>query len=53
VEHKVAERLQWAKFGKERGNKPGPDRATTTVAENVVLKLTPGNKVLCFGFFEV
>jgi len=35
---------KWAKFGKERGNKEGPDRATTTVGENVVLKLTAGNK---------
>jgi len=44
VEHTVAERKKWAKFGKERGNKEGPDRATTTVGENVVLKLTAGNK---------
>ena len=41
----MAERKKWAKFGKERGNKEGPDRATTTVGENVVLKLTAGNKV--------
>jgi translation initiation factor 3 subunit G len=47
VEHAVAERKKWAKFGQEKGNKPGPDRATTTVAENVVLKLTAGNKVTC------
>lgn len=45
VEHTVAERKKWEKFGKERGNKEGPDRATTTVGENVVLKLTAGNKV--------
>lgn len=45
VEHTVAERKKWSKFGKERGNKEGPDRATTTVGENVVLKLTAGNKV--------
>ena len=45
VEHTVAERKKWLKFGKERGNKEGPDRATTTVGENVVLKLTAGNKV--------
>jgi translation initiation factor 3 subunit G len=44
VEHTVAERQKWAKFGKERGNKPGPDRATTTVGENVALKLSAGNK---------
>lgn len=45
VEHAVAERKKWPKFGKEKGNKEGPDRATTTVGENVVLKLTAGNKV--------
>ncbi|KAF5349150.1 hypothetical protein D9756_009473 [Leucocoprinus leucothites] len=44
VEHAVAERQKWAKFGQERGNKPGPDRATTTVGENVALKLSAGNK---------
>ncbi|KAI9511865.1 translation initiation factor 3, RNA-binding subunit [Russula earlei] len=44
VEHAVAERKTWAKFGLEKGNKPGPDRATTTVGETVYLKLTPGNK---------
>jgi len=45
VEHAVAERQKWAKFGQERGNKPGPDRATTTVGENIILKLSAGNKV--------
>ncbi|KAF8622983.1 hypothetical protein AX15_006581 [Amanita polypyramis BW_CC] len=44
VEHAVAERQKWAKFGKERGNNPGPDRATTTVGEEVSLKLSAGNK---------
>ncbi|KAI0065049.1 translation initiation factor 3 RNA-binding subunit [Artomyces pyxidatus] len=44
VEHAVAERKTWAKFGNEKGNKPGPDRATTTVGENVYLKLSAGNK---------
>ncbi|KAF7300668.1 Eukaryotic translation initiation factor 3 subunit G [Mycena chlorophos] len=44
VEHAVAERLKWAKFGKEKGNAKGPDRATTTVGENVVLKISAGNK---------
>lgn len=44
VEHAVAERKTWAKFGHEKGNKPGPDRATTTVGENVTLKLSAGNK---------
>ncbi|KAG6879861.1 hypothetical protein C0992_010530 [Termitomyces sp. T32_za158] len=35
VEHAVAERQKWTKFGAEKGNKAGPDRATTTVGENV------------------
>ncbi|KIK79773.1 hypothetical protein PAXRUDRAFT_36356 [Paxillus rubicundulus Ve08.2h10] len=47
VEHTVAERKKWPKFGQERGNKEGPDRATTTVGENVVLKMTAGNNVVC------
>lgn len=46
VDHAVAERKNWAKFGQEKGNKPGPDRATTTVGENIVLRLSAGNKVL-------
>ncbi|CAA7268650.1 unnamed protein product [Cyclocybe aegerita] len=44
VDHAVAERQKWAKFGAEKGNKPGPDRATTTVGENVSLKMSAGNK---------
>ncbi|KIM38380.1 hypothetical protein M413DRAFT_30212 [Hebeloma cylindrosporum] len=44
VDIAVAERQKWAKFGQEKGSKPGPDRATTTVGENVTLKLTAGNK---------
>lgn len=44
VEHEVAERKTWAKFGAERGNKPGPDRSTTTIGEEVFLKLSAGNK---------
>ncbi|KAI0746600.1 translation initiation factor 3, RNA-binding subunit [Daedaleopsis nitida] len=44
VDHTVAERKTWAKFGQEKSNKPGPDRATTTVGENVFLKLSAGNK---------
>ncbi|KAK4052650.1 translation initiation factor eIF3 subunit g [Microbotryomycetes sp. JL221] len=42
VNHVVAERMGWAKFGAEKGKKPGPDTATTTVGENVRLKLTVG-----------
>ncbi|PSR87353.1 hypothetical protein PHLCEN_2v5170 [Hermanssonia centrifuga] len=44
VDHSVAERQHWSKFGQEKGNKAGPDRATTTVGENVALKLSAGNK---------
>ncbi|KAH9918722.1 translation initiation factor 3, RNA-binding subunit [Epithele typhae] len=44
VDHSVAERKMWSKFGQEKGNKPGPDRATTTVGEELLLKLSPGNK---------
>ncbi|KZV76620.1 translation initiation factor 3, RNA-binding subunit [Peniophora sp. CONT] len=44
VPHAVAERQSWAKFGEEKGHKPGPDNATTTIGENVYLKLSAGNK---------
>ncbi|CAE6428294.1 unnamed protein product [Rhizoctonia solani] len=44
VDHATAERKQWVKFGNEKGNKPGPDRATTTVGEALALKLTAGPK---------
>ncbi|KAB5589484.1 Eukaryotic translation initiation factor 3 subunit G [Ceratobasidium theobromae] len=44
VDHATAERKLWVKFGNERGNKPGPDRATTTVGEALGLKLSAGPK---------
>jgi translation initiation factor 3 subunit G len=44
VERAVAERKQWSKFGAEKGKKSGPDRATTTVGENIGLKISAGNK---------
>ncbi|KAJ7136134.1 eukaryotic translation initiation factor 3 subunit G-domain-containing protein [Mycena epipterygia] len=44
VDHTVAERLKWEKFGAEQGKTRGPDRATTTVGENVTLKISAGNK---------
>ncbi|KAG7096400.1 hypothetical protein E1B28_003843 [Marasmius oreades] len=45
VDHQVAERAKWAKFGAEKGKPRGPDTATTTVGENVTLVLTAGNNV--------
>ena len=45
VEHAVAERKNWPKFGAEKGNKPGPDRSTTTVGEEVHLRISVGNKL--------
>ncbi|KAG8980539.1 translation initiation factor eIF3 subunit g, partial [Tulasnella sp. 427] len=38
----VAARKNWAKFGADRGKPTGPDRATTTVGENVGLKIIAG-----------
>ena len=34
----VAERREWAKFGKEEGNPRGPDTSTTTIGENMLFK---------------
>ncbi|KAI8336129.1 eukaryotic translation initiation factor 3 subunit G-domain-containing protein [Chlamydoabsidia padenii] len=39
VNKSVAQRKKWAKFGEEQGNKPGPDMSTTTIGENIPLKL--------------
>ncbi|KAI9313922.1 eukaryotic translation initiation factor 3 subunit G-domain-containing protein [Dichotomocladium elegans] len=39
VNKAVAQRKKWAKFGEEEGNKPGPDLSTTTIGENIPLKL--------------
>ncbi|KAF7729219.1 translation initiation factor eIF3 subunit g [Apophysomyces ossiformis] len=39
VNKAVAQRKKWSKFGEEEGNKPGPDMATTTIGENIPLKL--------------
>lgn len=52
VAPQIAQRQKWAKFGAERGSKPGPDRATTTVGENVALKLSVGNKVRLQSFIS-
>ncbi|GAA6023133.1 hypothetical protein JCM10207_005735 [Rhodosporidiobolus poonsookiae] len=42
VNHVVAERMGWAKFGQEKGRAPGPHSSTTTVGENVRLKIQAG-----------
>ncbi|KAI7907748.1 eukaryotic translation initiation factor 3 subunit G-domain-containing protein [Cokeromyces recurvatus] len=39
VNKAVAQRKKWAKFGEEKGKKPGPDLSTTTIGENIPLKL--------------
>lgn len=41
VNHVVAERMGWTKFGQEKGAASGPG-ATTTVGENVRLRIHPG-----------
>ncbi|ODQ56521.1 eIF-3 RNA-binding subunit [Saitoella complicata NRRL Y-17804] len=41
----VADRKSWTKFGAEKGKKAGPDHSTTTVGENIYLKLSVGSKV--------
>lgn len=44
VDPTVAARKAWPKFGNDKGKPPGPDRATTTVGENVHLKLLAGGQ---------
>ncbi|KAG1146055.1 hypothetical protein G6F37_002987 [Rhizopus arrhizus] len=39
VNKAVAQRKKWVKFGEEEGRKPGPDLSTTTIGENIPLKL--------------
>lgn len=39
VEHAVAERKKWTKYGLERGKAPGPNFTTTNVGENISFKL--------------
>lgn len=40
VNPRVAERREWTKFGKEKGNPKGPDISTTTIGENMLFKPT-------------
>ncbi|KAK0555258.1 translation initiation factor eIF3 subunit g [Tilletia horrida] len=42
VNAEVAERKQWAKFGQEKGRPAGPHSSTTTVGENIQIKLNVG-----------
>ncbi|KAK3815931.1 MAG: eukaryotic translation initiation factor 3 subunit G-domain-containing protein [Linnemannia elongata] len=46
VNKAVAARKKWPKFGKERGNKPGPDPATTNVGDNIKLKLSSTGQIV-------
>ncbi|KAI9267357.1 eukaryotic translation initiation factor 3 subunit G-domain-containing protein [Sporodiniella umbellata] len=39
VNKAVAQRKRWSKFGQEEGRKAGPDLSTTTIGENIPLKL--------------
>ncbi|RCH96601.1 translation initiation factor eIF3 subunit g [Rhizopus stolonifer] len=39
VNKAVAQRKKWTKFGEEEGRKAGPDLSTTTIGENIPLKL--------------
>ncbi|CAG8594033.1 10766_t:CDS:2 [Acaulospora morrowiae] len=44
VNKPVAERKKWAKFGEERGKKVGPDLSTTSIGEQIYLKLSSTGK---------
>ncbi|KAG0224739.1 translation initiation factor eIF3 subunit g [Mortierella sp. GBA43] len=46
VNKAVAARKKWPKFGKEKGNRPGPDSATTTVGDNIRLKLSSTGQIV-------
>lgn len=44
VNEAEAERKTWTKFGAEKNRPSGPHSSTTTIGENVQLKLSAGNK---------
>ncbi|RKP12231.1 eukaryotic translation initiation factor 3 subunit G-domain-containing protein, partial [Piptocephalis cylindrospora] len=46
VNHAVAERKKWEKFGAEKGHPPGPDKDTTIVGEAIFLKLILGGRAV-------
>lgn len=39
-----AQRKQWTKFGEEKGRPSGPHSSTTSVGENVLLKMSAGSR---------
>ena len=49
----IAARKNWEKFGADKGKPVGPDRATTTVGENVGLKLIAGGQKVCEDCFDL
>jgi translation initiation factor 3 subunit G len=44
VNHAVAERRQWAKFGSEAGKPPGPSSESTTIGENIEIRFQVPSK---------
>ncbi|KAF9908301.1 translation initiation factor eIF3 subunit g [Linnemannia zychae] len=46
VNKAVAARKKWPKFGREKGNRPGPDPATTNVGDNIKLKLSSTGQIV-------
>lgn len=44
VNKSVAGRKKWQKFGEAKGNSPGPDLSTTTIGEQIFLKLSTTGK---------
>ncbi|KAF8925233.1 translation initiation factor eIF3 subunit g [Dissophora ornata] len=46
VNKAAAARKKWPKFGKEKGNRPGPDAATTNVGDNIKLKLSSTGQIV-------
>ena len=42
VNHNVAERKTWPKFGLEKNSQPGPNSGTTSIGANVQVKLVAG-----------